>query len=239
MNTPLRATPEPPNALHPEGHRILIVDDHPIVRTGVSRLINAKQDLEVCGTAEDGPSALPMIDLLRPDLILLDITLKEEDGLDLLREIKTRWPEQRVLMLSMHDDMLFAPRSLRLGALGYVNKQESPETLITAIRTVLRNEIYLSPRFARILLRGAGCRPKTGIDPLENLSGRELEVLRMIGEGKSTRVIAEELQISVKTVETYRGNLKDKLHLKNGSALVHHAFELSGDRALAVATSGA
>src|SRR6476469_5542919 len=112
------------------GRRILIVDDHPIVRNGVTRLINGKEDLQICGSAEDRRSALEKIGLLKPDLILLDICLKEEHGLDLLREIKSLWPGQRVLMLSMHDEVLFAPRSLRLGAMGYVNKEESPETLI-------------------------------------------------------------------------------------------------------------
>jgi DNA-binding NarL/FixJ family response regulator len=226
------ASPELPGSLAHVGRRLLIVDDHPIVRNGVTRLINAKEDLQVCGSAEDGRSALEKIGLLKPDLVLLDICLKDKDGLDLLREIKSRWPEQRVLMLSMHDEVLFGPRSLRLGAMGYVNKQETAETLIVAIRTVLADEIFFSPHLSRVLLRGTSGRLGMGIDPLDNLSGREREVFRRIGEGKSTRDIADELQISVKTVETYRGHLKDKLNLKSGTALVHHAFALNGDGVL-------
>jgi DNA-binding NarL/FixJ family response regulator len=206
--------------------KVFVLDDHPIIRAGLTMLINREPDLVVCGDAEEMATALRLIDNLRPDVLVVDISLNGPDGLDVLKNIRTRSPGLPVLILSMHDETLYAERALRAGANGYIMKQEATERVLVALRRILNREIYVSDRIANKMLRhfvGGAATPQRS--PLEELSDRELEVLRLIGEGHGTRQIAEELHLSVKTVETYQGHLKEKLGLKNSRELVQYAIQ--------------
>lgn len=206
--------------------RVFIVDDHPIVRQGLALLINREPDLAVCGDAEEAASALGRIQELRPDVIVVDISLNGPDGLDLLKNIRALDAHLPVLMLSMLDETLYAERALRAGASGYIMKQEATERLLGAIRRILGGEIYLSERMAnRMLHRFAGGNQADPQSPIAELTDRELEVFRLIGEGHGTRQIAEELHISVKTVESYQAHIKVKLSLKNARELVQRAIQ--------------
>lgn len=211
--------------------RILIVDDHPVVRRGLAELVADEPDLEVCGEAADAPDALRMVDETNPDLIVVDISLKSGHGIDLIKRIKARNDTVKMLVSSMHDETLFAERALRAGAMGYINKEEASDRVIEAIRHVLRGQIYLSSRMTEGLLHGvvAG-REAIDHSSLKRLSDRELEVFEMIGRGMTTRQIAETLRRSVKTVETYRENLKAKLGLKNSAELSRHAVQWALER---------
>ena len=205
---------------------ILIADDHPIVREGLTEMINHEDDLTVCGTAEEMNQALDEIEKVRPDAVVLDISLKGSNGIELLKNIKVRYPRQAVLMLSMHDESLYAVRALRAGAAGYVMKQEATEKVLTAIRQVLNGEIYLSERMEKKMMHQlvGGRTARTG-SPIEDLSDRELEVFGLIGQGHGTRQIAEELHLSIKTIESHRAHIKEKLNLKNATELVQHAIQ--------------
>jgi DNA-binding NarL/FixJ family response regulator len=206
--------------------RIFIVDDHPIVRQGLALLINREPDLTVCGDAEEGNSALPKIESLKPHVVIVDISLNGPDGLDLLKELQTRDPNLPVLILSMLDELLYAERALRAGASGYIMKQEATEQVLVAIRRILGGEIYVSDRMAnKMLHRFVGGSPPSAHSPIANLTDRELEVFRLIGDGHGTRQIAEALHISVKTVESYQAHIKEKLALKNGRELVQRAIQ--------------
>ena len=206
--------------------RVFIVDDHPIVRQGLTALINTEVDLAVCGDAEDSGSALRRIEEIKPDLAVIDISLNGPDGLDLLKSIRTREANLPVLILSMLDESLYAERALHAGANGYIMKQEATERLLVAIRRILAGEIYLSERMSnRMLHRFAAGGPVGSESPIAELSDRELEVFRLIGEGRGTRQIAEELHISVKTVESYQAHIKEKLLLKNARELVQQAIQ--------------
>jgi DNA-binding NarL/FixJ family response regulator len=208
--------------------KVFIVDDHPIVRQGLSLLINREPGLTVCGDAEEAGSALQKIESLKPDVVLLDISLNGPDGLDLLKEIRMRDANLPVLILSMLDELLYAERALRAGASGYIMKQEATEQVLVAIRRILGGEIYVSDRMAnKMLHRFVGGSQPSARSPFANLSDRELEVFRLIGEGHGTRQIAEELHISVKTVESYQAHIKEKLALKNGRELVQRAIQSS------------
>jgi DNA-binding NarL/FixJ family response regulator len=206
--------------------RVYLVDDHPIVRQGLALLINREADLLVCGEAEGGLSLLQAIAELRPDILLLDISLSGPDGIELLKMIRINGLTLPVLVLSMHDESTYAERALRAGANGYIMKQEATEKVLTAIRRILRGEVYLSEgltnRMLQHFIRGSA---STKGYPLANLSDRELEVFRLIGEGHGTRQIADELHISVKTVESYQAHIKEKLSLRNARELVQHAVE--------------
>jgi DNA-binding NarL/FixJ family response regulator len=210
-------------------YRILLVDDHPIVRQGLAEMINHEKDLHVCGTAEDLHAALDKLEELKPDLVVTDISLKNSNGLELLKNIKVRHPKMLVLMLSMHDESLYAVRALRAGAAGYIMKQEATEKVLTAIRQVLVGEIYLSDKMEKKMMQQlvGGKSARTG-SPIEDLSDRELEVFGMIGQGHGTRQIAEQLHLSIKTVESHRAHIKEKLHLKNATELVQHAIQWRG-----------
>jgi DNA-binding NarL/FixJ family response regulator len=205
---------------------IFIVDDHPIVRQGLALLINREPDLAVCGDAEEAGSALRGIEELKPDLIVVDISLNGPDGLDLLKDIRARDSNLPVLILSMLDESLYAERALRAGANGYIMKQEATDRVLVAIRRILEGEIYLSDRMANRMLHrfasGAGVEQKSAV---ADLTDRELEVFRLIGEGHATRQIAQELHISVKTVESYQAHIKDKLSLKNARELFQRAIQ--------------
>jgi DNA-binding NarL/FixJ family response regulator len=202
------------------------VDDHPIVRQGLGLLINREPDLVVCGEAEDAPSALQRMVSAQPDLMVIDISLDGPDGLELLKTIRLKEPILPVLILSMHEESTYAERSLRAGANGYIMKQEATERVLVAIRRILEGKVYLSERLTNKMLeqfvRGAGSSKN---DPLMTLSDRELEVYRLIGAGHGTRQIADELHVSVKTVESYQAHIKEKLSLRNARELVQHAIE--------------
>ena len=206
--------------------QILIVDDHPIVRQGLAEMINQEPDLSVCGTAEDVHRALDQVEKYKPDLVLVDVSLKGSNGIELLKNIKIRFPRMLVLVLSMHDESLYAVRALRAGAAGYVMKQEATEKVLNAVRRVLTGEIYLSDKMERKMMHQlvGGRAARTG-SPIEDLSDRELEVFGLIGQGHGTRQIAEELHLSIKTVESHRAHIKEKLNLRNATELVQHAIQ--------------
>lgn len=206
--------------------RVLLVDDHPIVRQGLALLIDREGDLSVCGEAEGAHSAFHAISTLRPDIVLLDISLSGPDGLDVLKEIRVKSANLPVLMLSMHDETIYAERAMRAGANGYIMKQEATEKVLVAIRRILQGGVYLSDRLTNTMLQqfvhGASSAKKS---PLVSLTDRELEVFRLIGEGHGTRQIADELHLSVKTIESYQAHIKEKLSLRNARELVQHAIE--------------
>lgn len=206
--------------------QIVIVDDHPIVRQGLAEMVDQEPDLCVCGTAEDVHRGLDAIEKLKPDLVIVDVSLKGSNGIELLKNIKIRHPRMLVLVLSMHDESLYAVRALRAGAAGYIMKQEATERVLTAIRRVLTGEIYLSEKMERKMMHQlvGGRSARTG-SPIEDLSDRELEVFGLIGQGHGTRQIAEELHLSIKTVESHRAHIKEKLNLRNATELVQHAIQ--------------
>ncbi|MGA7853445.1 MAG: response regulator transcription factor [Candidatus Acidiferrales bacterium] len=207
-------------------YRVLLVDDHPIVRQGLALLIDREADLSVCGEAEGAHSAFHAIATLRPDIVLLDISLSGPDGLDVLKEIRIKSENLPVLMLSMHDETIYAERAMRAGANGYIMKQEATEKVLVAIRRILQGGVYLSDRLTNTMLQqfvhGASSAKKS---PLVGLTDRELEVFRLIGQGHGTRQIADELHLSVKTIESYQAHIKEKLSLRNARELVQHAIE--------------
>jgi DNA-binding NarL/FixJ family response regulator len=205
--------------------RILLVDDHPIVRQGLSQLINQEPDLTVCAHAEDGGGAKRAIADCSPDLVILDISLSGPDGFSVLKDIRLSDPALPVLVLSMHDESLYAERALRAGANGYIMKQEATEKVLQAIRRIRGGEVYVSDWIAKRLLRQIVSSPASGKSPMEALTDRELAVFRFIGKGRGTREIADDLHISVKTVESYQAHIKEKLSLKNARELVQHAFQ--------------
>lgn len=207
--------------------RVFIVDDHPIVREGLAQLINREPDLLVCGDAADAQDALQKIAELAPDILIVDISLNGPDGLDLLKTIRSEDANLPVLILSMHDESIYAERALRAGANGYLMKGESTDKVLIALRRILNREIYVSPRIANRMLQyfvNGGPNRLKGAS-IDDLSDRELEVLRRIGSGDSTRQIAERLHLSVKTVESYQAHLKEKLSLRNSRELVQYAVE--------------
>jgi DNA-binding NarL/FixJ family response regulator len=203
--------------------KILVVDDHPIVREGMALFINREPDLMVCAAAEEASSALDAIESHKPDLAIVDISLPGRDGLELLKAIRAKNPHMPVLMLSMHGEATYAERALRAGANGYIMKQEATDKVLIAIRRILNQQVYVSEQIAgRVLRHLAGSAERS---PVDGLSDRELEVFRRMGEGQSTRQIAEELRLSVKTVETHQARLKEKLSLRSSRELVQSAVE--------------
>jgi len=208
--------------------KVFLVDDHPIVRQGLALLINREPDMVVCGEADGALAALQSIFSVCPDVLVLDISLDGPDGLDLLKSIRLKEPVLPILILSMHDESSYAERSLRAGANGYIMKQEATEKVLVAIRRILQGKVYLSERFTNRMLESYvhGGSPSKA-DPLAKLSDRELEVFRLIGAGHGTRQIADELHVSVKTVESYQAHIKEKLGLRNARELVQNAIERS------------
>lgn len=205
---------------------VFMVDDHPLLRQGLALMINREPDLMVCGEAEDMQTALKEISERKPDILIVDISLKGPDGLDLLKNLRSLYSDLPVLILSMHDESIYAERALRARANGYIMKQEATEKVLVAIRRILAGDIYLSDKMANKLLHqyisGAVWSENSR---LSVLSDRELEVFRQIGEGQSTRQIAENLHLSIKTVETYQAHIKEKLSLRTGRELVQHAIQ--------------
>jgi DNA-binding NarL/FixJ family response regulator len=204
--------------------RILLVDDHAIVRFGMAQVINRQTDMTVCGEEEDAGRALDAISAVKPDLVIADISLKDSSGLELMRNIKAQYPRLPVLVVSGHDESIYAEIAFRAGALGYLMKEEALEKILTAIRRVLTGAVYVSDALAAKLLQQQ-IRGQTDIQesPVKSLSDREMEVFRLIGQWKKTRDIAEELHLSIKTIEYYREQIKRKLNLKDASELTQYA----------------
>ncbi|MBS0260546.1 MAG: response regulator transcription factor [Planctomycetes bacterium] len=208
----------------PDKTRILIVDDHPTVREGLALRIGRESDLEVCGEAANAADALRLVEETRPDVIVVDITLGTGDGIDLIKRIKARNDQVRMLVWSMHSELLYAERALRAGALGYVNKDQATTRIIEAIRQVRQGKVYMSESMTeRLVRRAIGPAQESRPLPIDSLSDRELQVFRLIGEGKKTTEIAEKLHLSSKTVETYRDRIRHKLALADGTSLTHYA----------------
>lgn len=207
---------------------IIIVDDHPIVRHGIAQLINKQKDMEITGEASSIAEGWDAIVKVSPDLVIVDLTLENESGLDLIRGIKDRCPGISVLVLSMHDESIFAERAFRAGASGYVMKHEGTEKLIGAIRRIVEGDLYASDNLKEKLLKrivkGTTLAVESS-DSVDALSNRELEVFQMIGRGLTTREIADKLHLSVKTIEAHRQNIKDKLGLANANELIRNAVQ--------------
>jgi DNA-binding NarL/FixJ family response regulator len=205
--------------------KVIVVDDHQLVCRGFADLISQEPDLKFVGDAADAQQALALVDEQRPDVAIIDISLKNGSGVELIRDIKKKTPQAKVLVASMHDESMYAERVLRAGASGYINKREAPELLLSAIRCVIKGELHFSPRLAERLVR----RNPDGGEPtirasIERLSAREKEIFEMVGKGLPTREIAVILGVSVKTVETHRENIKRKLRLKSSLELARRAI---------------
>ncbi|HWL10437.1 MAG TPA: response regulator transcription factor [Planctomicrobium sp.] len=204
---------------------ILIVDDHPLVRKGMATLISFEQDLTVVGETGEMAEAVRLTETLSPDLMVIDISLKTGNGLELVKQISAQHPEVKMLVCSMHDESLFAERCLRAGAGGYLNKEAASDQVINAIRTIFNGKTFVSPQLAERLLNRIVSGGSGELSPIETLTDRELEVFGLIGQGLTTRQIAERLHLSYKTIESYRENLKAKLSLKNAAELNRHAVQ--------------
>jgi DNA-binding NarL/FixJ family response regulator len=204
--------------------RVFLVDDHPMVRERLSQLIDQQPDLVVSGEADNSREALERIREQVPDIVVVDLTLRNSSGLDLIKDLKAQELRVPVLVLSMHEESLYAERVLRAGALGYVSKQESSQEILAAIRKVIHHQIHLSEQMAAVLLKRLIGGAAAAASPVERLADRELQVFQMIGEGQGTVRIAETLGVSVKTVETYRARIKEKLHLEDAVQLLRAAM---------------
>jgi DNA-binding NarL/FixJ family response regulator len=213
--------------------RVVIVEDHPMFRERLAHLINKEEDMVVCGEADNVREGLALIRRAKPSLAIVDITLKESGGLDLLKDIRAHEIELPVLILSMHDESLYAERALRAGARGYITKHEASAKVMTAIRKVLRGEIYLDQRVTdRIVDRVAGGNDAAAVRPIDRLTDRELAVFELIGEGRTTREIGGRLHVGLTTVDTYRARIKEKLNLANAAQLHAEASRWLQEREL-------
>lgn len=214
--------------------RVLLVDDHPIIRQGLAALINATPDLTVCGEASSAAEALEAIPASTPDIAIVDISLGDRNGVELIKDICAAHPKLPSLALSMYDETMYAVRVLKAGGRGYVMKQEVPKTVISAIRRVLEGHVYVSEQMASRLVDHLVMAPEKSarVHPTSDLTDRELEVLTLLGRAQSTKEIAERLFLSSKTVEAHRERIKEKLKLKNGNELMRYAvqFTLDHDR---------
>jgi DNA-binding NarL/FixJ family response regulator len=217
----------------PNKARIFLVDDHPIVRRGLQFMLSMEPTMTVCGEAENAREALEKIHTLQPDAVVLDLTLKESTGLDLLKDLRSRFPKVKVLVFSMHNELYYAERVLRGGAHGYITKEEGTEKAVEALRVILQGRKYISPTVAsRLLDTLAGPTSGAPGPSIERLSDRELEVLQMLGSGLGTRSIAEKLKLSVKTIESYREHIKTKLGLSGAAELTSYAYKWVNQRAI-------
>lgn len=204
--------------------KILIVDDHPFMRAGLAQLIDRQPDMGVCGEAGNPAEALQVLPRCQPDLVLSDITMPGRSGAEFIKDLHALHPGMPVLVVSMHDESIYAERMLRAGARGYIMKEAGGENLLAALRQVLRGEVYVSPKLsARLLENLSGTRPRGSSSPIKKLTDREFEVFQLIGQGKSTHDIAAQLSLSTKTVDVHRANLKGKLGINDGTALVRYA----------------
>jgi len=206
--------------------RIYIVDDHPLVRQGLSQIVANEADMEICGEAEDSPTAMKGVGEANPDAIIVDISLKGNNGLELIKNLKAIHENIPILVFSMHDETIYAQRALRAGAKAYVMKKESPSKVVEAIRRILKGEIYVSPSVADQVLHQIVNGPgNVSTSPVDRLTDRELEVVQLIGRGLSSREIAESLHLSVKTIESHRAHVKEKLNLRNATELVQFSVQ--------------
>ena len=211
--------------------RILLVDDHPLVRERLTEIINREPDLVVCAEAEDRHEAIAAISAKAPELAIIDLALKTSDGLELIKDIRTRWPKIQMLVVSMHDESLYAERVIRAGAQGYITKQEATRKILLAIRRVLAGSIYLNEKVAAHIIGRLSARSTTiAATPTEVLADRELQVFTLTGRGLNTTEIAARLHIAIKTVETYRARIKEKLKLKDSSELLQWAISWTHNR---------
>lgn len=215
----------PPPAPPPVARkRILLIDDHPFMRAGLGQLIDRQADLCVCGEAGNPAEALQLVAQHRPDLVLTDLTMPGRSGLEFVKDLHALHAEIPILIMTMHDEAVFAERALRAGARGFIMKEAGGENLLTAIRRVLSGDVYVSDRMAARILQGlSGAKPRSSSSPIEKLTDREFEIFQLIGHGKSTRDIAAQLHLSPKTVDVHRANIKEKLGLSDVTALIRHA----------------
>src|SRR6266568_9367384 len=205
--------------------RVFIVDDHPLVRDGLANLINQQSDLTVCGDAEDSRGAIAGIESSRPDVALIDISLKNESGLELVKTLQSQFSQVALIVLSMHDEALYAERALHAGARGYVMKRETTKSVLTAIRRVVEGDVYVSERFVSVMARRLGSSRRAAANsPVELLSDRELEVFRLLGQGRTTSQIAEDLHLSLKTVQAYCARAKEKFGVNSLGELLRAAI---------------
>ena len=207
--------------------RIMMVDDHPIVREGMSLFLNAQPDLHLCCEAGNAEEAIRLMPLCNPALVIIDVSLKQESGLDLIKALRRDRPVLALLAMSQHDEVIFAERALRAGANGYLMKQAATGNILRAIRLVLAGDVYLSDAMHTHLSRRLIAPVSTSASPVAGLSEREFEILHLMGLGFSTRQIAERLNRSIKTIETHRASLKEKLNLDSGADLAHFAFQMA------------
>lgn len=211
--------------------RILLVDDHPVVRDGFAEVINRECDLTVCAAAEDRAGALKAIETTQPGLVVIDLTLKNSSGMELIKDIHARWPKLLILVVSMHNENLYAERVLRAGARGYITKQQATRDILQAIRRVLSGSIYLNETTGAAVLARLASNPQVTEDAvLDQLTDRELQVFELTGQGFNTREISSQLRIDMKTVETYRLRIREKLNLENSSELLKLAIRWRQDR---------
>jgi DNA-binding NarL/FixJ family response regulator len=216
------------NALSPKAaatkKKVMVVDDHPFMRSGLAQLIDRQPDLQVCGEAGNPAEAQKELGRCQPDLVITDMTMPGRSGLEFIKDLLAIHPDLPILVISMHDEVIYAERALRAGARGYMMKEAGGDNLLTAIRQILRGDVYVSARMsARILESVSGRKPRGSDSPIEKLTDREFEVFQLIGHGKNTRDIAAQLNLSAKTVDVHRSHIREKLHLADSTALVRHA----------------
>lgn len=224
----MTTTPAEPRPLDSESigsrkSRVLIIDDHPMVRIGLAQMIADLPDMEVCGEGGDSVAALHLFETLQPDVVILDISLKTGSGIEVIKQLRSKQPDVKILIFSLHEELVYSEHTLHAGAKGFVNKQASTETVVDAIREVLAGHVYMSRSVADRMLTRIVNGVKGDGSPLERLSDRELEVFRLLGEGLTTRQVADKLYLSPKTIETHRENIKKKLNLINSVELLHRA----------------
>ena len=210
--------------------RVFIVDDHPLVRESLAGLIDQQPDLSVCGESDRSSAALAAIGAVQPDVTIVDLSLADGSGLDLIRDLRQQYPRVAVLVLSMHDESLYAERALRAGARGYLMKRAASRDVVVAIRRVREGRIAVSPELAEALAAKLVSGPPEGTDPVSTLSDRELDVFRLVGQGRETRQIADALHLSAKTVQTYCARIKDKLGLNTANELLREAVRWLAER---------
>jgi DNA-binding NarL/FixJ family response regulator len=222
----LRSVNQNPRCDRPEAKRLLIVDDHPLFRKGLEELIHSDPEFAVCGEAGNAPEAMEVIRKVNPDMAIVDLSLPGANGIELIKNIRAEFPRLPILVLSMHDESLYALRALRAGADGYVMKHEAMTNVVQAIHEVFNGHPYLSPAMAaQVITKFAHRQAEGEVDAVERLSDRELEVLELIGKGNEVRQIANLLHLSPKTVETHRAHIKDKLDLKNSREVARFALQ--------------
>lgn len=221
-----RSTNKNPKCDLPEAKRIVIVDDHPLFRKGLEEMIHSEGSFAVCGEAGNAAEAMEVIRKLDPEMVVVDLSLPGANGIELIKNIRAEFPKLPILVLSMHDESLYALRALRAGANGYVMKHEAMANVIQAIREVFNGRPYLSPAMAaQVITKFAHRRAEGEVDAVDRLSDRELEILELIGKGNEVRQIAKQLHLSPKTVETHRAHIKDKLDLKNSREVARFALQ--------------